>query len=68
MEVQQAGDWSAYADLFTEEGVYVEHHFGNLRGREAIRSWLVPVMEPCEDWSFPVEWVVIDGKMWSSCG
>jgi ketosteroid isomerase-like protein len=59
---QDANDWNAYTDCFTEDAVYVEHHFGTFRGREAIRAWLVPVMVPCKDWTFPTEWVVVDGN------
>ncbi len=32
------------------------------RGREAILAWLVPVMERCKGWTFPVEWLAIDGN------
>ena len=62
MALQDADDWNAYTDMFTEDGVYVEHHHGVFRGREAIRAWLVPVMVPCKGWAFPVEWVAIDGN------
>ena len=41
---QERDDWDAYADLFTEDAVYVEHELGTFEGREAIRAWLVPVM------------------------
>jgi len=59
---QDADDWSAYCDLFTEDAVYVEHHFGVYRGREAIRAWLVPLMAPLKGWSYPTEWCVIEGE------
>jgi ketosteroid isomerase-like protein len=58
---QDADDWDAYCDLFTEDAVYVEHHFGTFRGREAIRAWLVPVMKPLVGWSYPTEWCVVEG-------
>ncbi|UCE86285.1 MAG: nuclear transport factor 2 family protein [Deltaproteobacteria bacterium] len=61
-KAQDANDWNAYADCFHEDGVYVEHAFGTFRGREKIRAWLVPIMEPCQDWTFPTEWCVIDGN------
>ena len=37
------GDWNPWVDLFTEDAIYVEHSFGVLRGREAIRSWVISV-------------------------
>ena len=45
------GDWSAWADIFTEDATYVEHHYGRMEGREAIRvisrdAVNVPVQEP----------------------
>lgn len=58
---QDRDDWNAYCDLLTEDAVYVEHHFGVYRGREAIRAWLVPVMKPLVGWSYPTEWCVIEG-------
>jgi uncharacterized protein (TIGR02246 family) len=61
--VQDAQDWNGYADLFTDDGVYVEHEMGTFHGREAIRAWLVPTMAPLVDagWEYPTEWTVIDG-------
>ena len=37
------GDWIPWADLFTEDAIYVEHSMGILRGREAIRRWVTTV-------------------------
>jgi hypothetical protein len=56
VEVGQAQDWSAYCDLFTDDAVYVEHALGTFEGREAIRAWLVPVMEPLVGWEYPTLW------------
>jgi uncharacterized protein (TIGR02246 family) len=38
-------DYNAFADLFTEDCVYIEHVFGEMHGREAVRSWIVPLMK-----------------------
>jgi hypothetical protein len=57
-----AGDWSAWADLHSEDGVWVEHHLGTQRGREAIRAKILEVMRPVPMMLFPVEWYVIDGN------
>lgn len=37
-------DYNAFADLFTEDCLYVEHFYGTMRGREAVRDWIVPLM------------------------
>jgi len=61
--VGDSGDWSAWADLHTVDGVWVEHHLGTFRGREAIRTAIVDVMASAPPtMSFPVEWVIIDGN------
>jgi ketosteroid isomerase-like protein len=58
----EAGDWSAWADLHSEDGVWVEHHLGTFVGREAIRKAILEVMAPVPMMTFPVEWHVIDGS------
>ena len=60
--VGETGDWSAWADLHTVDGVWVEHHLGRFEGREAIREAITSVMAQAPtSMTFPVEWVVIDG-------
>jgi ketosteroid isomerase-like protein len=55
------GDWDAWADLHSEDGVWHEHHYGRIEGREAIRKLITRVMKPVPMLSFPIEWVVIEG-------
>jgi uncharacterized protein (TIGR02246 family) len=66
-----SGDWNAWADLFTEDATYVEHLFGTIGGREAIRRWITRTMaQPVNDQMkyFPVEWYVIDEERgWIVC-
>lgn len=58
------GDWGAFADQFTEDAVYVEHHFGVMRGRETIRSWIISAMQgPALEMVFPVLWHLIDNDL-----
>ncbi len=60
--VGESGDWNAWADLHTVDGVWVEHHLGRFEGREAIREAITGVMAQAPaTMTFPVEWVVIDG-------
>ncbi len=60
--VGDSGDWNAWADLHSEDGIWVEHHLGTQKGREAIRKTIVEVMKPVQMMEFPVEWYVIDGN------
>ena len=70
-EAAKTGDWSAWADLFTEDAVYVEHNFGTFKGREAIRSWITNVMSSFPGTvmpEFPIEWHVVDDERgWIVC-
>ena len=71
LESGTSGDWHAWADLFTEDAVYVEHLFGTLGGREAIRRWITKTMaeSPNDEMKyFPVEWYIIDeDRGWVVC-
>jgi hypothetical protein len=63
LEAGATGDWNAWADQFTEDATYVEHLYGTMGGREAIRRWISRTMAQkinCEMKFFPVEWYVID--------
>jgi hypothetical protein len=70
-EAGASNDWRRWADLFTEDATYVEHHFGEMHGREAIFDWISTTMkQPInEDMTeYPCEWYVIDeDKGWVVC-
>jgi len=53
-------DWDAWADLFTEDCLYVEHVYGTMRGRETVRAWIKPIMEKYGELYTAYEWHVID--------
>lgn len=53
-------EWAQYADLFTEDATYIEHAYGTMHGREAIRKWIVDVMSPFPHMQFPQDWVTFD--------
>ena len=55
-------DWSAWADQFTEDALYVEHAMGTFHGREQIRTWIVETMASVSGMSFPNDWYMIDGN------
>lgn len=59
-ELHEARQWAALADLFAPDGVYAEPFFGQIRGREAIREFLVRSMKGLEEWTFPLRSITID--------
>jgi hypothetical protein len=65
------GDWDDWADLFTEDAQYIEHLYGTLGGREAIRTWIHTTMQtkPADEMSyFPIEWHIVDeDRGWVVC-
>jgi len=67
----RSGDWTAWADQFTEDATYIEHHFGRFEGRPAIYEWISSCMAdyPGRDMpEFPIEWYVIDEERgWVVC-
>jgi len=67
----ESGDWSPWADQFTEDAVYIEHLYGRFEGREAIRTWITETMAPFPNNQFtyfPIEWAVFDEERgWIVC-
>jgi uncharacterized protein (TIGR02246 family) len=62
-EVCRTGDWSAFADLFTEDATYCEHVYGDFSGRDEIRDWIVKTMTTypgSEMVAFPPAWSILD--------
>ena len=64
-----SGDWNAWAELFTEDATYIEHLYGTMGGREAIRRWITTTMAANSDMRyFPMEWYIIDEERgWVVC-
>jgi SnoaL-like domain len=56
----QTGDWNVWADCFAEDAHYIEHAYGELHGREAIRTWICDVMAPFPTMTFPITWLAVD--------
>jgi hypothetical protein len=59
-EASRSGDWNIWADVFTEDALYIEHAYGELHGREAIRTWITGVMAPFPRMTFPQDWWAVD--------
>ncbi len=53
-------DWDGFADNFSEDVVYVEHVLGTMHGREAVRAWILPIMEQYCELYTAYEWHVVD--------
>lgn len=53
-------DWDGFADNFTDDVVYVEHVLGSMRGREAVRSWIKPIMAQYGELYTAYEWHTVD--------
>jgi ketosteroid isomerase-like protein len=63
-ESAASGDWDPWADLFAPDSIYVEHHYGVMRGQDAIRTWIKSVMTgPASHMDFPVVHYSIDGDV-----
>lgn len=58
--ISESGEWSGFADLFTEDVHYIEHAYGIFHGREEVRRWIVDVMAPFPHMRFAHEWVAFD--------
>ncbi len=56
-------DWDTWADMFTEECLYVDHHFGTFTRRSQVRDWMTPLMATQPEMRFIPEWYVIKGDL-----
>ncbi len=65
------GDWTDWANCFTEDARYIEHHFGEFNGRDKILEWISDTMSQwpnSEMRSFPHDWCVCDeDRGWWVC-
>ena len=63
--------WDEWAQCFTEDATYLEHHYGAMQGREAIREWISTTMGQwpnSEMDAFPHDWCVCDEERgWWIC-
>ena len=60
-----------WADNFTEDATYIEHHYGTMQGRENIYEWITKTMAEwpnSEMKEFPHDWCVCDEERgWWIC-
>ena len=62
----RTGDWSAFAQHFTEDCFYKEHLIGEMNGREEVQAFYTRSM--VEEYpgncivDFPIEWHIVDDE------
>lgn len=56
------GDWDQWAEQFTEDAHYREHHYGYFRSKGEIMAWINEVMQPFPSMEFPPTFALIDGN------
>lgn len=70
-EAGASGNWAPWADMFTEDALYIERHYGRFEGREAIRTWITATMGEFPGNAmpeFPIGWYVVDeSRGWIVC-
>ena len=70
-EAGRSGDWRPWADMFTPDATYIEHHYGTFAGRDAIHAWIADTMAQwpnSEMKEFPHDWCVCDeARGWWIC-
>lgn len=54
-------DWTDLADLFTDDVVFIDPAWGRVEGIDELRTFLSESMKGLEDWTFPIEFVAING-------
>jgi ketosteroid isomerase-like protein len=59
---EEAENFGALADLYTDDAVYIDAAWGRIEGKEAIARWLVDSMVGLGDWKFPVEFTAVEGN------
>jgi hypothetical protein len=61
----RTGDWRPWVERFTPDVRYVEHLYGEFRGRDAVLAWITETMSA---WpfthmrEFPWDWYTIDAE------
>jgi hypothetical protein len=55
-------DWARWPDHLTPDVHYVERVFGTMRGRDAVRAWIVSLMEVRGDVHAVLEWYLVKDR------
>jgi ketosteroid isomerase-like protein len=63
MEIQAGKKpWSALADFFTDDAVFLDPAWGRSQGNAAMSAFLDDSMLGLEDWTFPEQWTMVEGN------
>jgi ketosteroid isomerase-like protein len=63
MEIQAGKKpWSALADFFTDDAVFLDPAWGRSQGKAAMSAFLDDSMLGLEDWTFPEQWTMVEGN------
>jgi hypothetical protein len=54
-------NWAAWPDRLTEDVHYVEHVFGVMHGRHAVRAWITELMAARTDVHAVLDWYIVKG-------
>jgi len=55
-------DWEGWTKHFTEDVRYIEHIYGEMRGRAAVTAWITKLMETNRDVHAVIDWYMIRGR------
>jgi hypothetical protein len=55
-------NWREWPAFFTSDVHYVEHIYGEMRGREAVQQWITKLMEQHRDVHAVIDWYMIRGN------
>lgn len=58
--MSESGDWSEFADLFTQDVHFLEYNVGVYNGRDALYAFITNAMAGSPHMRFPTEWVAFD--------
>jgi hypothetical protein len=55
-------NWEAWPAFLTEDVHYVEHVYGEMRGRAVVREWITTLMSKNSDVHAVIDWYMIRGR------
>ena len=55
-------NWAAWPAFFTDDVRYVEHIYGEMRGRAAVEKWITGLMAQNRDVHAVIDWYMIRGS------